>query len=247
MEAWRAGLWLQAMQRQGHSDAAAAERLQQAFSSTRLAHFRFPEGVEAMVRRLQARGCATAIITNGHRAVQRAKLEACQAARLFSHVLVGGEEIAAGCGHEKPHPAVFHKCGAPRAWVGRLARWCRGQGSRPQRADSSLVTPLPCRACRLVGCAPEEAVHVGDSLIADVNGAPAMGQLPLQPAAACCVLQQPWAALCCRRLAAPLLLRPPQAHCVQAWRAPSAAPRPRRSTASRCSCRRAVPRTPIKL
>jgi hypothetical protein len=28
-----------------------------------------------------------------------------------------------------------------------------------------------CRACGLVGCLPEEALHVGDSLIADVGGA----------------------------------------------------------------------------
>lgn len=28
-----------------------------------------------------------------------------------------------------------------------------------------------CRACSLVGCQPGEAVHVGDSLVADVNGA----------------------------------------------------------------------------
>ncbi|KAL4451681.1 hypothetical protein ABPG75_007343 [Micractinium tetrahymenae] len=135
VEEWRAALWLQAMRRQGAADAAAAARLQHCFSSTRLQHFRFGEGVEAMVRRLQALGLATAIITNGHRTVQRQKLQACGAARLFAHVLVGGEEIAAGCGHEKPHPAIFHK------------------------------------ACSLVGCQPSEAVHVGDSLVADVNGA----------------------------------------------------------------------------
>lgn len=109
MEEWRAALWLQAMRRQGAEDAAAAARLQHCFSSTRLRHFRFGEGVEAMVRRLQGLGLGTVIITNGHRTVQRQKLEACGAARLFAHMLVGGEEIAAGCGHEKPHPAIFHK------------------------------------------------------------------------------------------------------------------------------------------
>ena len=109
VEAWRAQLWLQAMERQGHRDAAAAAALQRCFSSTRLQHFRFGEGVEPMVASLQQLGLQTVIITNGHRTVQRQKLEACQAARLFRHVLVGGEEIAAGCGHEKPHPAIFHK------------------------------------------------------------------------------------------------------------------------------------------
>jgi len=109
VEAWRAQLWLLAMRRQGHADEAAATRLQHCFSSTRLQHFRFGEGVEAMVARLQGLGLATAIITNGHRKVQRQKLVACQAARLFQTVLVGGEEVAEGCGHEKPHPSIFHK------------------------------------------------------------------------------------------------------------------------------------------
>lgn len=109
VEAWRAQLWLQAMTRQGHRDDAAAARLQHCFSSTRLQHFRFGKGVEAMVLWLQGLGLATAIITNGHRMIQRQKLAACEAARLFTYMLVGGEEIAAGCGHEKPHPAIFHK------------------------------------------------------------------------------------------------------------------------------------------
>ncbi|KAI3437732.1 hypothetical protein D9Q98_000180 [Chlorella vulgaris] len=136
VEAWRAQLWLQAMARQGHEDAAAATLLQQCFSGTRLERYRFGPGVEEMVQLLHSCGLATAVITNGHRVVQRLKLEACGAARLFQHrMLVGGEEVAVGCGHEKPHPAIFHK------------------------------------ACGLVGCLPEEALHVGDSLIADVGGA----------------------------------------------------------------------------
>ena len=106
---WRAQLWLQAMTQQEREDAAASMLLQQCFSSTRLEHFRFVEGVEGMVRGLQSSGLATAIITNGHSRVQRQKLDACQAARLFQHMLVGGEEIAVGCGYEKPHPAIFHK------------------------------------------------------------------------------------------------------------------------------------------
>ncbi|PRW20863.1 N-acylneuraminate-9-phosphatase [Chlorella sorokiniana] len=134
VEAWRAQLWLQAMGRQGHSDTDAAAALQRCFSSTRLQHFRFGEGVEPMVASLQQRGLQTVVITNGHATVQRQKLEACAAARLFRHILVGGEEIARG-GHEKPHPSIFHK------------------------------------ACSLAGCLPEEAVHVGDSLLADINGA----------------------------------------------------------------------------
>lgn len=135
VEVWRTRHWQQAMARQGHNNAIAAAELQHCFSSTRLQHFRFAEGVESMVEGLHGQGFATAIITNGHKTIQRQKLAACQADRLFKHVLVGGEEIEAGCGHEKPHPSIFHK------------------------------------ACGLVGCLPVETVHVGDSLIADVNGA----------------------------------------------------------------------------
>ena len=61
-----------------------------------------------MVDSLQQRGLRTVVITNGHATVQRQKLEACAAYRLFQHILVGGEEIASG-GHEKPHPSIFHK------------------------------------------------------------------------------------------------------------------------------------------
>jgi Haloacid dehalogenase-like hydrolase len=48
------------------------------------------------------------VITNGHSQVQRAKLERCKVASLFDHVLVGGDEVAAG-GHQKPHPHIFLK------------------------------------------------------------------------------------------------------------------------------------------
>ena len=86
-----------------------------------------------MVRTLGEGGYSLALITNGHPRVQRAKLEACGAGALFPHVLVGGEEVAAGRG-EKPHPSIF------------------------------------LRACELVGCRPHQAIHVGDSLKADVQG-----------------------------------------------------------------------------
>ena len=70
VEAWRATLWRAALARQGREDDAAAARLQHCFSSTRLEHFRFGAGVEAMVQRLQGLGLATLIISNGHRSVQ---------------------------------------------------------------------------------------------------------------------------------------------------------------------------------
>lgn len=53
-------------------------------------------------------GLVTAVITNGHPTVQRAKLERCHVASLFHVILVGGEEVAAG-GHQKPHPHIFLK------------------------------------------------------------------------------------------------------------------------------------------
>lgn len=45
-----------------------------------------------MVKELEAAGLAVVIITNGHHKVQRDKLEACNAYRLFHHIIVGGGE-----------------------------------------------------------------------------------------------------------------------------------------------------------
>jgi N-acylneuraminate-9-phosphatase len=61
-----------------------------------------------LVEAVKELGLVTAVITNGHPTVQRAKLERCHVASLFQNVLVGGEEVASG-GHEKPHPHIFLK------------------------------------------------------------------------------------------------------------------------------------------
>jgi FMN phosphatase YigB (HAD superfamily) len=55
--------------------------------------FDFVEGVEAMVSELESRGLEVAVITNGHHKVQRDKLEACNAYRIFHHIIVGGGEL----------------------------------------------------------------------------------------------------------------------------------------------------------
>lgn len=70
----------------------------------RLANFKMDSEVEAVVRRLQAAGYSTGVLTNGHAEVQRAKLEACAAASLFdpNKVIVAGDYA-----EQKPHASIF--------------------------------------------------------------------------------------------------------------------------------------------
>lgn len=105
---WRAGLWLEALQKQGITDEPLSEALQAKYDEVRYGLFDFVEGVEAMVSELEGRGLEVAIITNGHHKVQRDKLEACNAYRIFHHIIVGGEEVFGGR-MEKPDPAIFLK------------------------------------------------------------------------------------------------------------------------------------------
>lgn len=59
-----------------------------------------------MLAELRSAGLKTVIITNGHAEIQRTKLAACGAEKLFDGILVGGEEVSAGR-LEKPHPGIF--------------------------------------------------------------------------------------------------------------------------------------------
>ncbi|CAN6468054.1 unnamed protein product [Victoria cruziana] len=113
---WRAQLWHRALQEQGIDDIALAREVQDCFDMTRMASFKWLPGVEQMVRELQDQGIKTCVITNGHPKIQRDKLEAAEASKLFDVILVGGEEA-----HEKPHPSIFLKA-------------CELIGSRPQES-----------------------------------------------------------------------------------------------------------------
>lgn len=112
VEEWRTGLWLQALQSQPSAvldDAATtAAALQRRFRTSRIEAFRFPPDVAAMLTALRSSGLTTVIITNGHSEIQASKLEACGARRLVDHVLIGGDEVAAGR-HEKPHRSIFDR------------------------------------------------------------------------------------------------------------------------------------------
>ncbi|GAB4824198.1 hypothetical protein N2152v2_011244 [Parachlorella kessleri] len=109
VEEWRAGLWRQAVNRQGlECGNEAAAQLQACWTTSRLELFRFVPGVDELITSLAAAGYQMVIITNGHHLIQRQKVASCEATRLFTHILVGGEEIRAGR-HEKPHPSIFHR------------------------------------------------------------------------------------------------------------------------------------------
>eukprot|EP00191_Tetraselmis_sp_GSL018_P011888 CAMPEP_0177603770 /NCGR_PEP_ID=MMETSP0419_2-20121207/15716_1 /TAXON_ID=582737 /ORGANISM="Tetraselmis sp., Strain GSL018" /LENGTH=256 /DNA_ID=CAMNT_0019097617 /DNA_START=12 /DNA_END=782 /DNA_ORIENTATION=- len=105
---WRANLWLEALGRQSIADEPLSEALQACYDRVRYGSLAFLDGVEETVRELQKRGIATCIITNGHHRVQRDKLQAVNAYRLFEHIIVGGEEVLGGR-KEKPDPAIFAK------------------------------------------------------------------------------------------------------------------------------------------
>mmetsp|Transcript_37249 Transcript_37249/g.71422 ORF Transcript_37249/g.71422 Transcript_37249/m.71422 type:complete len:245 (-) Transcript_37249:231-965(-) len=130
---WRARMWHEALQEQKVEDEALAAAMQTCFDETRLGDFPFVSGTQEMVEELEAKGIQTVIITNGHHHVQKEKLKACAANKIFKNIIIGGDEVLAGR-KEKPAPEIFQK------------------------------------ACDMVGVAPNEAVHVGDSLSTDVQG-----------------------------------------------------------------------------
>ena len=112
---WRSHLWARALQEEGPGNGndadksiqnaaavtSAAQLAHDAWVEERLNQFRFADDVVAMVRRIQAAGYKTCILTNGHADVQRAKASACEAAVLFGEgrVIVAGE-------HEEQKPAA---------------------------------------------------------------------------------------------------------------------------------------------
>ena len=57
--------------------------------------------------RLKAGGITTAIVTNGHAGIQRAKLRRIGVEELCDVLLVGGEEVQSGR-QEKPAASIFH-------------------------------------------------------------------------------------------------------------------------------------------
>ncbi|MCO5567107.1 hypothetical protein L7F22_020792 [Adiantum nelumboides] len=113
---WRSQLWNRALLCQNIDDMNLAKDMQTTFDAERLRVFRWANGVEALVRRLQSQGYKTGIITNGHSKIQRAKLKACRAEDLFSLILVGGEQP-----DEKPHKDIFLKA-------------CKMAGCEPDKA-----------------------------------------------------------------------------------------------------------------
>lgn len=112
----RASLWAAALGMQGEQIGVSVDldmlgaRLQKTFDEERLSVFTMVGGASDLIFRLRSRGLAVVLITNGHHAIQRAKIDACKAVELFGDgmILVGGEELQAGR-KEKPDPNIFHR------------------------------------------------------------------------------------------------------------------------------------------
>ena len=116
---WRSMLWARALASSEDAEVSispAARSAYESWSEQRLTNFRFDEEVVALVKRLQAAGYKTGVLTNGHKDVQRAKTAACGAEALFgaANVIVAGEHP-----EQKPHPSIF-----------RVA--CRALGEEPE-------------------------------------------------------------------------------------------------------------------
>ena len=119
VEAWRAGLWTQALRQQPKLSALEERgdielerlgaQLQRRFRDSRIEAFKFLPAVSDLLRALRERhGLTLVIITNGHHTVQADKVASCGARDLVDHVIIGGEEIAAGR-HEKPHASIYNR------------------------------------------------------------------------------------------------------------------------------------------
>ena len=98
------------------------------------------------------------IITNGHPEVQRAKLSACSCEVRFCR------------SPTLPMPRTSHLCG--RCGSARQDLFPIILVGGEQELLGCREKPSPDifeAACRLVGCAPAEALHVGDSLATDIQ------------------------------------------------------------------------------
>ena len=80
------------------------------FRDVRLQNLKINAQTQASLEQLKSRGILLAIITNGHTVVQREKLAACGAYRMFEshHIFVGGEEELAGR-MQKPSSSIFER------------------------------------------------------------------------------------------------------------------------------------------
>ena len=109
---WRTQLWARALGDEAASTSLvlpAARLAHDTWVAQRLDNFRLSDEVQAMIRRLQAAGYATGVLTNGHTDVQRAKAAACDAASVFGE---GRVVIAGEYSEQKPHASIFHTaCG----------------------------------------------------------------------------------------------------------------------------------------
>lgn len=102
---WRTRLWARALSGGSTQDVSPAATLaHDTWSAERLGNFRFDGQVTELIRRLQAAGYSTGVLTNGHKDVQRAKTAACGAGALFgeSKVVIAGEYP-----EQKPHASIF--------------------------------------------------------------------------------------------------------------------------------------------
>ena len=115
---WRRVLWERALEESvslGDEDARrkldyCAYVANDTFRDVRLRELKIPRTVKDEIEALKCAGVIVGVITNGDPVIQREKLAACGAYKVFPNelILVGGEEILAGR-EEKPGRGVFER------------------------------------------------------------------------------------------------------------------------------------------
>ena len=123
---WRQELWQRVLERhcfqvcnndtseaqiqKGPMPELLAWKITVTFRDVRLRNLKMSTQTQYTLGQLKRRGILLAVITNGHTVVQREKLAACGAYRMFEshHIFVGGEEELAGR-MQKPSSSIFER------------------------------------------------------------------------------------------------------------------------------------------
>lgn len=161
---WRTGLWTRALS-PDVDDASVkpvAKLAHDAWSANRLDNFKFEDEVAKLIKRLQANGYLTGVLTNGHKDVQRTKTNACGAAALFGNAQ---PQYLQNWSCWRLLLEVFSSVRVPFVCIGEDKVVIAGE--YPEQKPHPSIFDVACKA---VGAAHNNCIMVGDSYKADIAG-----------------------------------------------------------------------------
>lgn len=104
---WRVKLWERALDCESDvscdSKKPTASEMYKIWRSARLEKMVITDEISSLISEL-AKGYKMTVVTNGDSVIQREKLAACGAEKLFQTIVISSEQP-----HPKPHPLIFHK------------------------------------------------------------------------------------------------------------------------------------------